>query len=449
MIKQSTIRFLFQMIYFSNFWNTFIAQYYINLSLYQEVNQIFFYLIMTILKIICPALSGFIIDHVQFTLNILFIGQWLTIVSYIYFLANILREIDDYLYFAIGFQILGQQLQIVIILTMISKHFTESQIPLQITRFYQYDYGGRILCSMIFFIQAFNNKIEWLQYEKKVLIIISIIPFVILLSLALCIYRSFPIFRLDIYKKIPELEKSPMGQQNNLLQVIKDLCKTEIILIVIAASSVMSIIQIWQKQLLTKFYGYFNNIYHEQQSSTTILFGFAIFEIPAFISIFVAERVGKKIKTNFDALQYLNDATSNSLIYFILSALQIACKHSMMGLQIFLLILTLIMQQQNLTILSISSTILIGVKKNQRTFGVSFGMLSMFTNLFEIWVICVLSQLKVENTILSIQKIAVIYGFAICYCILGATLAKMLQFVNQIKIEQAPLSLQALELINN
>lgn len=62
---------------------------------------------MTILKIVCPALGGFIIDHVQYTLNLLLIGQSLTIVSYMYFLAYCFQELQDYLYFAIGFQILS------------------------------------------------------------------------------------------------------------------------------------------------------------------------------------------------------------------------------------------------------------------------------------------------------------------------------------------------------
>ncbi|CAD8190445.1 unnamed protein product [Paramecium pentaurelia] len=346
MIKQSTIRFLFLMIYFSNFWNTFIANYYLNLSLYQNVNQIFFYVIMTVLKIICPTLSGFIIDHVQFNLNILFIGQWLTIVSYIYFLANIYQEIDDYIYFAIGFQILGQQLQIIIILTMISKHFNENEIPLQIAKFYQFE------CGAIFTVQ--ENR---LKYEKNIQLILSMIPFIILISLAICIYKSFSIFRFDIYQKIPELQYIPIKSRSNLLQAMKDVCKTDVILIAISATSVMSIIQIWQQYQLDYCFDEYK--INNPQEIWIIFVAFAISEFPIFISVFIAYRLGKKIKNEIDALQYLTTATSSSLVYFILSTLQLICYKSLFSLRLFITILTITMQQYNQTILSVNLNIII------------------------------------------------------------------------------------------
>lgn len=64
MISEIRMRLLFNMLYFSDFVNTFIAYQYYNLSLFSGINQLFFFVIMTILKIICPALGGFIIDHV-------------------------------------------------------------------------------------------------------------------------------------------------------------------------------------------------------------------------------------------------------------------------------------------------------------------------------------------------------------------------------------------------
>ncbi|CAK56591.1 unnamed protein product (macronuclear) [Paramecium tetraurelia] len=285
MIKQSTIRFLFLMIYFSNFQNTFIAYYYLNLSLYQEVNQIFFYLIMSILKIICPALSGFIIYHVQFNLNFLFIGQWLTIVSYIYFIANIYQEVEDYLYFAIGFQILGQQLQIIIILTMISKHFNQNEIPqqqiyYQILGKFQNFINLNVVVDQI--VTLNQNK---LKYEKNIQLILSMIPFVILLSLAICIHRSFPIFRQDIYEKIPELQQIPISSKSNMLQAMKDVCKTDVILISAAASAVISIIQIWEQFKLSLFYYKYNKDTNETTDVWLVVLTFTISEFPIILCI--------------------------------------------------------------------------------------------------------------------------------------------------------------------
>ncbi|CAD8187780.1 unnamed protein product [Paramecium octaurelia] len=438
MIKQSTIRFLFLMIYFSNFWNTFIAYYYLNLSLYQEVNQISFYLIMTILKIICPALGGFIIDHVQFNLNILFIGQWLTIVSYIYFIANIYQEIEDYLYFAIGFQILGQQLQIIIILTMISKHFIQKEIPQQ-----QIYY--KFLVKLLNFInlnavvdQIITLNQNRLKYEKNIQLILSMIPFVILLSLAICIHRSFPIFRQDIYEKIPELQQIPISIKSNMLQALKDVCKTDVILISASASAVISIIQIWEQFKLSLFYKDYNKDASETTDVWLVVLTFAISEFPIILCI-------NKVKSSFiDCLQIgtQNQKLDGCSLIFKQCYIQffnlLYSKHTLVDL------LPQFKRSQNIHFNSnyhnatISSTILIGIQKaNQRTLGLSFGILSMSTNIYEIWVICVLSQLSKEYY----HQLAVIYGFAICYTILGATLAKMLQFVGMIKISQPDLNL--------
>lgn len=57
---------------------------------------------------ICPVFGGFIVDHVQYSLNLLLMAQLLTILSYGYFIAKCFKLATEYLYFAIGFQVLAQ-----------------------------------------------------------------------------------------------------------------------------------------------------------------------------------------------------------------------------------------------------------------------------------------------------------------------------------------------------
>ncbi|CAD8196955.1 unnamed protein product [Paramecium pentaurelia] len=435
MISEIRMRLLFNMLYFSDFVNTFIAYQYYNLSLFSGINQLFFFVIMTILKIICPALGGFIIDHVQYTLNIFFISLFLTIFSYIYFLGYCWKLIQDYLYFAIGFQILAQQLQTIIIQTMVSKHFPEDQIPRQLALFYQYGYAGRLLCAIITLIIYYRleklNTVSIITGEIST-IVMSSIPLVILLSLTVCFQRSFKTFKIDAFQKIPELQLIPIQSKGNLLQALKEILNTDRAVIAIAAGSIMSIIQIWQSYDVTSLYHNFKNEidqYFIDSKNGYIILGFIIQEAPIIISIIFARYIAKNIQQQDNALKYLTDKTADSLMYFLLSTLQFTCTNSLLGLRMFFFIITLIMQQFIFTVVQISSASLIGIQKqNFRTQGLSFGLIQMFINIFNIWVISVLSQLPNIN---STVKLTIIYGFAFCYSVIGIVLSKMLQFVKQ------------------
>ncbi|CAD8084295.1 unnamed protein product [Paramecium sonneborni] len=435
MISQFRMKLLFNLLYFSDFVNTFIAYQYYNLSLFSGVNQLFFFVIMTILKIICPALGGFIIDHVQYTVNIFFISLFLTIFSYINFLGYCWKLIYEYLYFAIGFQILAQQFQTIIIQTMISKHFVEEQISQQMALFNCYGYAGRLLCAIITFIiynqfEDFNNVL--IINGNISILVLSLIPLIIILSLSICFQRSFSTFKVDVFIKIPELQLIPIQQKGNLLQALKEILNTDRAIIAIAAGSIMSIIQLWQSYEVISFYHNFKNeinLYFINSKNTFLILMFAIQESPIVISIIFARKIGKNIQQQDSALKYLTEKIADSLMYFLLSTLQLTCSNCLLSLKVFFYIVTIIMQQYNYTVVSISSVSLIGIQKqNYRTQGMSFGLLQMFINIFNIWVISVLSYLPQIN---STVKLTIIYGFAFCYCIIGIVLSKMLQFFKQ------------------
>ncbi|CAD8117039.1 unnamed protein product [Paramecium sonneborni] len=435
MISKFRIKLLFNLLYLSDFVNTFIAYQYYNLSLFSGINQLFFFAIMTILKIICSALGGFIIDHIQYTVNIFFISLFLTIFSYIYFLGYCWKLIYEYLYFAIGFQILAQQFQTIIIQTMISKHFAEEQIPKQIALFNQYGYAGRLVCGIITLI-IYNQLKEFNQVSIKngeiSTLIFFLLPLMIILGLAICFQCSFSTFKIDAFSKIPELQLIPIQSKGNLLQALKEILNTDRAIIAIAAGSIMSIIQLWQSYEVTQLYHNFKNeinLYLIDSENGQFILGFAIQESPIIISIIFARYIGKNIQQQDNALKYLTEKTTNSLMYFLLSTLQLTCSNCLLSLRVFFFIITIIMQQYIFTVVSISSASLIGIQKqNFRTQGMSFGLLQMFINIFNIWVITVMIQLPQIN---STVKLTIIYGFAFFYCIIGIVLSRMLQFVKQ------------------
>lgn len=70
-----------------------LSQMYTSLIPPFRFMQSYFYLILTIIRIVISALSGFIIDHVQYSLNILLISQSLMLLSFIFYFANLFARI--------------------------------------------------------------------------------------------------------------------------------------------------------------------------------------------------------------------------------------------------------------------------------------------------------------------------------------------------------------------
>ncbi|CAD8093561.1 unnamed protein product [Paramecium primaurelia] len=401
---------------------------------------------MTILKIICPALGGFIIDHVQYTLNIFFISLFLTIFSYIYFLGYCWKLIQDYLYFAIGFQILAQQLQTIIIQTMVSKHFPEDQIPRQLALFYQYGYAGRLLCAIITLIIYYRleklNTVSIITGEIST-IVMSSIPLVILLSLTICFQRSFKTFKVDAFQKIPELQLIPIQSKGNLLQALKEILNTDRAVIAIAAGSIMSIIQIWQSYDVTSLYHNFKNEIDEQfidSKNGYIILGFIIQEAPIIIckQIYnICKIYCQKHLVIGQCIKIFDRQNSRFFDVFFI-------KYSLIHLQkqSFRFKDVLLYYHFNYVIIHFHSCLNIKCKfdwyseiKLQNLRIVIWFNLNVHQYIQYLGYQCfeLIAQYKLQQQILRIAtvKLTIIYGFAFCYSIIGIVLSKMLQFVKQ------------------
>ncbi|CAD8093579.1 unnamed protein product [Paramecium primaurelia] len=403
-----------------------------NFILFGASDSTFFYVILTALKFIFSALIGFIIDHVQYTYNLLFGSQLLILFSYAFYLVFIVQLcsqqlIIDYLYFANAFLILGQQLGSIIILTLISKHYQRDQIPYQISYFQKYGFSGKLFCSVIvlilYIIINFQDKLTTetlLLINKQIIIILSIIPFIILLVISIFLHQTFVFFKLEAEELMPEIKFIPVQQKGNLLNAIKNIFKTDSAWIALSAGIIMGIIKIWlayqENQVIKK---------HADEIFET--FGiYMYFELPTIISLSLVSTIIKNFEIETISLQALIDKAIDSFVFFLLSILlSTSIVNDQIG-KIIIFGIIRIFQQYYLTVISISGASIIGMQKeNYKNQGLTFGLLGMIENGFAVWVVLAMQfGFKAEN--------GIIYGFAFGYSLISIISSKMLQFDKQV-----------------
>ncbi|CAD8196937.1 unnamed protein product [Paramecium pentaurelia] len=440
---------LFHLIYFTSFVDQFVETLYMsNLIFFGFQNSSFFYVILTALKFVFSALIGFIIDHVQYTYNLLFGSQLLVLFSYAFYLVFIVQLcseqfIVDYLYFANAFLILGQQLGSIIIITLISKHYQRDQIPYQISYFQKYGFSGKLFCSVIvlilyiFFICQDKLTTETLLLKNKyIIIILSIIPFIILLVISIFLHQTFVFFKLEAEELMPEIKLIPVQQKGNLLNAIKNIFKTDSAWIALSAGIIMGIIKIWLVYQETQ-------VIQQTQNPFEIFGIYMFFELPTIISLSLVSTIVKNFEIETISLQALIDKAIDSFVFFLLSILlSTSITNNQIG-EIIIFGIIRIFQQYYLTVISISGASIIGMQKeNYKNQGLTFGLLGMIENGFAVWVVLAMwfgSNAKIDitkNGIGSDPKngiiYGIIYGFAFGYSLISIISSKMLQFDKQV-----------------
>ncbi|CAK68033.1 unnamed protein product (macronuclear) [Paramecium tetraurelia] len=438
-----TMTLLFHLVYFVIFIDSFLETLYMGIFLFrgqytQRQQTQTFYVILTALKFIFSALIGFIIDHVQYTYNLLFGSQILILLSYFFYLVFVVKSVQeqysgDYLYFANGFLILGQQMAAIIILTLISKHYQRNDVPYQIANLQIYSYSGQIFCSLIFLVVGLilYNSIEKYSFQtlieiyKDTIIILSIIPLIILLTLMIFLYKTFIYFKQEAEELMPEIKKIPIQQKGNLLQAIKNIFKTDSAWVALSAGIILGIINIWLEQYQQS---YVQSLLSDLSNVKIYqIFGnYLIIELPTIISLSLVQVIVKNFEIESISLQALIDKAIDSFVLFLLSILFATCfdeKESGSGGKSIIFLIIEIFQQYCLTI---SGASIIGIQKqNYRNQGLTFGMLWMIQNGFAVWVVLAICfGQEAQN--------GIIYGFAFGYSLISIISSKMLQFDKQV-----------------
>ncbi|CAD8084305.1 unnamed protein product [Paramecium sonneborni] len=395
--------------------------------------SLFFYVIMTVLKFVFSGLIGFIIDHVQYTFNLLFGSQLLILFSYCFYIVFIVKMVTDqilfdYLYFANGFLIVGEQLGSIIILTLISKHFESQEVPYQIGTFQKYSFLGTLFSYLIVFIILILYFVQNLAITKFIqkyeynIIILSIIPLIILLTETIFLYYSFPQFKNEAEELMPEIKTIPVQQKGNLLQALKNIFKTDSAWVALSAGIIMGIIKIWL--------GFQQNQLFKDSNDYILIYLIIYAFLPTLISFCMISRIVKNYENEQIPLQALIDKSIESFVYFILSILIVTSVQQKidLGQKILLYIvfgIFQILQQYYLTVISISGVSMIGIhKENYKNQGLTFGLLSMIENGFAVWVVLAMAY--------GDHKEAIVYGFAFGYTLISIISSKMLQFDKQV-----------------